>query len=532
MVALAAVSSMALLPMVASAQSYSYGGALLNHDIMMSTEIASLSQNQMFGTARSMAMGGAFTSLGADISTVSQNPAGLGMFMQEVFSITPTLAITDATTDGLPSWVGNNRSTFGFSNMGATFQLSENASGSLIAVNAAITYNKLADYNSKMSFSSDPVYDPDQQFGPSIVNVYIKQLIDINYDPDKDTLGPYYWPALGGYETWMVDPTSDGSWTTNAVANNAFIIRSYDMTQRGSAGEYAFALGANVGNYLYLGATFGIQQITRRTDYTYQEEYLYEDGVANISDPADYSLLWQQVKLDGVGTNLKLGMIIRPVRAVRIGVAFHTPTYYTLNRSYETSSESKFGDKNSPYISDTQLIVDNYEYSWRFRTPSKLLLGGSIQIGNMGIVSLDYERQWYNWTRVSSTPGEITTYQYQIDYEDNYKPTNTLRAGIEVKPTPIVALRAGAGYSSSMLKDESQVYTPVATSNHYISCGVGVQLSANTTLDVAYQNYHQNYSSYELFYVADETGGVVSNSDLYNTSFDRNYVVATLTFKL
>ena len=32
------------------------------------------------GTARFMSMGGAFTALGGDISTLSQNPAGIGVF--------------------------------------------------------------------------------------------------------------------------------------------------------------------------------------------------------------------------------------------------------------------------------------------------------------------------------------------------------------------------------------------------------------------------------------------------------------------
>ena len=53
-----------------------FGGAVMDHDIMMARDFASLSQTHAFGTARSMAMGGAFTSLGADMSSISQNPAG------------------------------------------------------------------------------------------------------------------------------------------------------------------------------------------------------------------------------------------------------------------------------------------------------------------------------------------------------------------------------------------------------------------------------------------------------------------------
>ena len=39
-----------------------------------------LSQQDMKGTARFMSMGGAFGALGGDLSTLSQNPAGIGVY--------------------------------------------------------------------------------------------------------------------------------------------------------------------------------------------------------------------------------------------------------------------------------------------------------------------------------------------------------------------------------------------------------------------------------------------------------------------
>ncbi len=177
-------------------------------------------------------------------------------------------------------------------------------------------------------------------------------------------------------------------------------------------------------------------------------------------------------------------------------------------------------------------ILDNYEYSWNFRTPSKLLLGGSLQVGTVGVISADYERQWYNQIRVTNSPGELTSYDYQLSYENYYRPTNTLRVGVEIKPMPAVALRAGGGFASSMLKDESLFYSsPTPTSSNYITCGVGIQLSASTTLDFAYQFYHQNYTPYRLFYAEDSDGFIVA-SDLFETSYNSNYFAATLTFRL
>ena len=52
-----------------------------------------LRYSQIFynGTARFNSMGGAFTALGGDISTLSQNPGGLGVFRSAEITFTPQL---------------------------------------------------------------------------------------------------------------------------------------------------------------------------------------------------------------------------------------------------------------------------------------------------------------------------------------------------------------------------------------------------------------------------------------------------------
>ncbi len=533
-------------------QAQTYGGAVLDRDMMMPTEFAALSQTRLFGTARSMAMGGAFASLGGDVSSISINPAGLGMFTQEVLSLTPMISSANASTTAMPSWgsKGNNKTSFGFANIGATFKFVENSSGSLIALNGAVSYNRLADFNSRLSFSSDAQYNG--SLVPSIVDIFAMQLEDAALYPasngDFDFAdNPYYWPAQTAYNTFLLDPLTDNAgWATNVIGQNASVRSSYSMVQRGRADEYNFAVGGNVGNFLYFGATLGLQEIVQHTDYTYQEEYLYEGGYAYAPagvDPidyqADYSSLLQSTYLTGSGVNLKVGVTARPTRALRVGVAFHTPTCYSLARSYQTEMETlilgNYDDliPRERFDSYSPEIVDNYEYSWDFRTPAKLIAGASLQVGSFGVVTFDYERQWYNWIRVSNAPGDLAPAEYTSIFEDAYKPTNTFRFGIEAKPIPAIALRAGGGVSSSMLKDESLFYnSPTATSSHYITCGAGFQIGRNVMLDLAYQLYCQDYSPYYLFYNQDTAGEIYGSSRLFESSYNFNYFSATLSFKL
>ena len=56
-------------------------------------ENAKLTSSELNGTARYVGMGGAMEALGADISTIATNPAGLGLFPVLMVLIKPMLAL-------------------------------------------------------------------------------------------------------------------------------------------------------------------------------------------------------------------------------------------------------------------------------------------------------------------------------------------------------------------------------------------------------------------------------------------------------
>ena len=63
----------------------------------------SISQTDMRGSARFMSMGGAFTALGGDISTLNQNPGGIGVYRSS--DITATLDVTFNPENSMPEQV-------------------------------------------------------------------------------------------------------------------------------------------------------------------------------------------------------------------------------------------------------------------------------------------------------------------------------------------------------------------------------------------------------------------------------------------
>ena len=59
------------------------------------------SENDYEGTARSVAMGNAFTALGGDLGSIGINPAGSAVAGYSQFTLTPSLTFSTSTTQGV-----------------------------------------------------------------------------------------------------------------------------------------------------------------------------------------------------------------------------------------------------------------------------------------------------------------------------------------------------------------------------------------------------------------------------------------------
>ena len=70
------------------------------------------------GTARFNAMGGAFGTLGADFSTASTNPAGLGLYSMSEITVTPAFYIGRTSSEYYPVTGIDTRFNFNLSNAG------------------------------------------------------------------------------------------------------------------------------------------------------------------------------------------------------------------------------------------------------------------------------------------------------------------------------------------------------------------------------------------------------------------------------
>ena len=537
-----------------------WGGLLMDKDVMMPGDMAELSQTQFnFGTARAMAMAGAFTSLGADLSSMSINPAGLGMYRHSDISITPMMSFARSKTNA-PEYGRNSRDRFSMANIGVAINAYE-GSGSLVSLNIGFGYNRLADFNYDYSFQRGgqratvgDVYSRQLYWGGVSKNDFYTNGGSGNWIWPDD---PQYWNAMLAYRGFLIDqedPKNPKSWKPTWIGNNAEMGHFTELQSRGSVGEYTLSVGANINNKIYIGASLGIQSVYQRKYIDYGEEYYYPgtgpDGYGNSG--LDYQLLWwklnQSVIVEGTGVNFKAGIVYRPTTNLRLGAAIHTPTYYSLDRKFQSAAaglayannhvDPNVTPDDDGYISTANdpnmtspLLVDDGPNGWSFVSPTRLMFGASYTFGERGVISVDYERDWYNGIRIKDNPSGLDSQSWYNDsFRQNFKGSNIVRVGAEFKPLPVLSLRAGFGFSDSMVRDdEFPPASPVIKQTTYYGAGVGFVLARGVLLDLAYQYMSSKTTDYHLFYAEDKAG--YTESAVYSTDINRHNVALTLGFR-
>lgn len=108
------------------------------------------SQNFYGGTARSMAVGGAFGSLGGDFSSISMNPAGLGVYRSSEFTFTPTFNYINTNANFLDNNASDFKYNFNFNNIGIVGASNSGNEDGWVSTNFAFGYNQLNNFHSQV----------------------------------------------------------------------------------------------------------------------------------------------------------------------------------------------------------------------------------------------------------------------------------------------------------------------------------------------------------------------------------------------
>lgn len=517
-----------------------------------------LSQPDMKGTARFMSMGGAFGALGGDLSSLSVNPAGIGVYRRNEMGVTMDIDMHSATSEAQGFKNTQNGTKILLNNLGgvATWNLN---SSTMPNINVGFTYNRAASFNGHYSGYIPTLKNSLTNYIAGLSNTEGATVADLStiYDTDNFLMSDPYNPNVGeyaapwlsilGYNSYFITPTGDddqpewiGQWGTTTTGEGAF-----DVVTSGGVSEYNITIGGNFSNKLFWGLDVGIVDLDYKVTSQWKES-LVNAVVNNPKGIENSNALWNLTNYytaNGTGYNVKLGLIYRPIQELRIGLSFASPTWYAITENYIATTNFQYtvpiyeydenGNLSTPTFASTNGGVPGIN-SYNFRTPWKLTASAAGVIGRNFIISADFEWEKYNKMRFydgggsfydydesgwpylapgqNASPSLLPTdywYQQNAEIEEYYKSSTTLRLGAEYRITPRFSVRAGYAHVSSPVRKEAKdgqmmIVTSGTMPNfrmdnetNYITCGLGYNFD-HFYIDAAFVHKRQS-SEYHAY---------------------------------
>lgn len=474
------------------------------------------SRNDLKGSARAMGMGGAFGALGDDLTAISINPAGVGTYIRSEAAITFNFQNSRNTAEvawnkSLP--MDNSKFKFTADNISFVGVMPTNNDEAPF-VNFGVTYNRLKDFNR--------VY---QTRGVGMVN---KSMTDYmaerakGYKPTElgSTNGYAPWDASGvdwmaifGYNSGLIVPTASNNQVYKSSLRSASnIILPYDqeltVEETGGINSYDFSLGTTFSDMLSAGVTLSITDISYTMNSTFIEDFVS----GNKAGGYDF---WNQLETKGTGAQVALGLIFKPVEQFRIGVSYHSPTWYDMTDYYRaevwhnlTELKSVAGVSIDPAYTDGVIRTfddanEVGQFDYTFRTPDKWTFSLTGLIGKFAKINVDYDYTNYSNMKLHDDRGYALSsdsyYDPNTQIKRDFKNSSSLRIGLEYRVSKQFAVRAGYSWVESPVKDnrinniDDEIMTAGTVAHytldgdtHYLTYGLGYRFTKDFYTDVAF----------------------------------------------
>ena len=519
---------------------------------------AKLTGKDLNGTARFVGMGGAMGALGGDISTIGTNPAGIGLYRSSDIMTSFGFSSYGSESKYLGSKWNSDKNRASFDNIGFVFSSKIGNTTPLRYVNFGFNYHKAKSFYKNMEMNGDL-----GNYSQAFLMASLSDGISNWGNPfDTNDIG---WLSAVGYEGYVISPSltttqnefpykdKEGNQVVNNEGKPLFYDYDYYNTivpdgvspyarfhseERGGIDQYDFNIAFNFSDRFYLGLTIGAYSVDYNKYTSYDEDYGNETG---------YKLQgWN--KITGSGFDFKFGAILRPFEysPFRIGLAIHTPIFYSLDYKTSVFMQSDIWDPAANEI--TYRNIDSRDYlpgkddmvqRFRFQTPWTYNVSLGYTVGNSLALGAEYEYQDYSSIKFRDPDGYASAFEWENSTTPMLKGVHTARLGLEYKVVPQFAFRAGYNYSSAAFEKDAykdlainsiQTDTDFANSKSLSNYTLGIGYRGSTFYaDLAYK-----FSTYkEDFYpfingTVDDGGVSIASPDATKVTNTRSQVLFTV----
>jgi hypothetical protein len=486
-------------------------------------------QDNLNGTARFRAMGGAFGALGGDFSSLNINPAGSSVFMNNQVGITLN-----------NNNIRSNSSYFGSNQQDSDSNLNLNQAGFVLVYQNRVDspWKKMAfavNYDNVNNFDNTTFYkgtNPNNSVvnyflanangvplelletvpGESIGDLYgyLGTLPDFNY---PNVSGFNAQQALLGYQAFVINPATNDPFNTiynSNVQGNGNFTQQEQLVQSGYNGKLAFNFSAEYEDWLHLGINLN----SHFSDYTRSSSF-FEMNNNDVTQGIKSVRFNNDLRTFGNGFSFQLGAIAKIAPELRAGLSYESPTWMTFTDQFSQNIASSCigcGANSSTNIVNPRIITEFPSY--RLNIPGRWTGSLAYVFGKRGLLSVDFAVKDYRNTRFR--PSDDFFRPVNNEMNDIFAMASELRVGGEYK-IQRWSLRGGYRFEQSPYKNARTIGDLMG-----LSTGVGYNFGS-TRLDLAY-NYSQRDYEQSTFNVG--------MTDVAQFRAKLNSVTMTLLFEL
>ena len=431
------------------------------------------SENLYEGTARTMAMGNAFTALGGDLGSVNINPAGSAVAGYSQFTITPSLTFTVNKAQGAPlpntssqpgyfqERITSRTSNTGMPNVGFTFNMKTGRESGLKNITFGLVCNQTNSWNGEVMAKG---INANTSFMGAVANTaFLNGYLgsDLGAEDAYDFMP---WREVAAFQSGMI--STFGGMDDNFVGaseaveydteNDMYNIylagplhQTFNRDVNGYKNDFVLNFGANISDFIYIGANLGFTSILYNENWYITESAVNQNDFGIELDNGE-SMYFQNMRYDygysadGAGVYGKFGIIVTPGYGLRIGAAVQTPTAFSMDETWTQDGKTEFSTgKYSSYSP-----FGSAQYS--FRSPMRANFGLAYTYRALGLISIDYEMADYGTMRYDTSNADREYFsEVNKDITNRFGVSHMLRTGLEVKPLPELAIRAGYSLMTS-----------------------------------------------------------------------------------
>ena len=475
------------------------------------TDAVRYSLDDIKGTARYRAMSGAFGALGGDMSAVSANPAGSAIFNRSHASISLSNYNPENTTSYFGTVNTNSNSNIELNQGGAAFVFNNTNPNSVWRKFVlSINYDQTGNYDDDFFASGVNTNSIDSYFLANAQGLRLDQISRFQGESYSDaygdigaTFGYQHQQAFLGFESFILEPDDiDDDANTVYFSNIApgTFNQEYSYVSTGFNGKFTVNAAVQHNDNLYFGVNLNSHFINFD-----RSTYLFE-GNSNPGSIITEVGFENNLSVIGSGFSFQVGGIAKLGEAVRLGLTYDSPIWYTINEETTQYIGTVRDVGGSNELLEIAPNVVNIFPEYRLQTPSKLTGSLALVLDKRGIISFDYSRK--DFSNAEFRPQSDPLY---IDLNNTInsvlKSTNSYRIGGEYRVNEI-SIRAGYRMEESPYVNDDFFGDLTG-----YSLGLGYNFGS-ARLDFAYENSERTIG-YQLYNVGltDAASIDVKNSD-------------------